>query len=313
MRNKSNPPAGGQVFHKSVLLHQILKFLNPEAGDLMIDATVGGAGHAKELTARGARVLGIDRDPEAIRNLERMNLPNMTLVRGNFADIGKIAQGAGFKKVRGIVFDLGVSSHQLETPERGFSFQAEGPLDMRMDPDLTIAASDIVNHFEERRLYEILKTFAQEKYSRRIARSICRARKVKPIETTTELASIIEAATRKWGPQNAKHFGVYKRGVFVRRIHPATKTFQALRIVVNSELLNLEEALPQTVDLLKVGGRLAIISFHSLEDGLVKRFLKKEAKLRVLTPKPIGPTKSEITENPRARSAKLRVAEKIQN
>lgn len=285
------------IFHKSVLLHEIIKFLNPKAGELVIDATVGGAGHTKGLIARGARVLGIDRDPEAISYLKNMNLPNITLVRGNFSNIGEIARDSGFKNVQGIVFDLGVSAHQLETPERGFSFQKDGPLDMRMDPDLQIQASDIVNHFEERRLYEILKTFAQQKYSRRIARSICSARKVKPIQTTGELAKIVE----KTQP----------RGVHGRRIHPATKTFQALRIVVNSELLNLEQALPQTVDLLTIGGRLAIVSFHSLEDGIVKRFLKKEAKLRVLSPKPIGPTEQEIRENPRARSARLRVAERI--
>lgn len=263
----------------------------------MIDATVGGGGHAKELSARGARVLGIDRDPEAISYLKNMNLPNITLVRGNFANIGEIARDSGFKNVQGIVFDLGVSAHQLETPQRGFSFTKDGPLDMRMDPDLQIRASDLVNHFEERRLYEILKTYGQEKYSRRIARSICSARKVKPIQTTGELARIVE----KTQP----------RGVHGRRIHPATKTFQALRIVVNSELLNLEQALPQTVDLLNIGGRLAIVSFHSLEDGIVKRFLKMEAKLRGLSPKPIGPTQQEIRENPRARSAKLRVAERI--
>lgn len=287
------------IFHKSVLLHETIKFLNPKAGDLVIDATVGGGGYSKELSTRGARILGIDRDPEAISYLKNMNLPNMTLVRGNFADIGKIAEESGFKNVQGIVFDLGVSAHQLETPERGFSFTKDGPLDMRMDPDLQITASDIVNNFEERRLYEILKTFAQEKYSRLIASSISSARKVKPIQTTGELARIVEKAQ--------------PRGIFGKRIHPATKTFQALRIVVNSELLNLEQALPQTVDLLTIGGRLAIVSFHSLEDGIVKRFLKKEAKLRGLTPKPIGPTEQELKQNPRARSAKLRAAERIRN
>lgn len=285
-----------RVFHKSVLLAEIVEFLKPKAGDLMIDATVGGAGHARELIARGAQVLAIDRDPEAIEYSKKMNLPNMTLIQGNFANIAKIAHGAGFGKVQGIIFDLGVSSHQLETPARGMSFTQEGPLDMRMDPTLAIRASDIVNNFEERRLNEILKTFAQEKYSRRIARAICSARKIKPIETTSELAKIIEEAK--------------PRGVD-GKIHPATKTFQALRIVVNSELLNLEQALPQTVDILAKGGRLAIISFHSLEDGIVKRFFKHQEKLGVLTPKPIGPTEFEVRQNPRTRSAKLRVAEKI--
>lgn len=287
------------VFHQSVLLAEILKYLNPKPGDLVIDATVGGGGHTKELAKRGARVLGIDRDPEAIEylNSKWKMYKNLTLVKGNFAQIDRIAKENGFGKVNGILFDLGVSSHQLDTPRRGFSFTKDGPLDMRMDPTLTIRASDIINNFEERRLHEIIQTYGQEKYSRRIARSICSARKMKPIETTSELANIIEKAVQ--------------RGVHGRRIHPATKTFQAIRIVVNSELLNLEEALPQTVDLLKQGGRLAIMSFHSLEDRQVKRFLKNEEKLRVLTPKPIGPTQEEINENPRARSSKLRVAERL--
>ena len=290
-----------KVFHKSVLLHEIIDFLNPKTGDPIIDATIGGGGHAKGLIERGARVLGIDRDPEAIIYLKNMNLPNLALARGNFAYIGKIGREFGFEKVQGIIFDLGVSSYQLETPQRGFSFQKDGPLDMRMDPTLQIRASDIINRFEERRLYEILKTYGQEKYSRRIARAICRSRKVKPIETTRDLAEIIEETVpRGVGGRNRK-----------TKIHPATQTFQALRIVVNSELLNLEEALPQTVDLLAIGGRLAIISFHSLEDGIVKRFFKQEVRFKVLTPKLIGPSQSEIIENPRSRSAKLRVAERI--
>lgn len=296
-RTREGVCARDVIFHKAVLLHQVIDFIRPQKGDYVIDATVGGGGHARELTRRGARVLGIDRDPEAIVYLKNMNLPNLTLVRGNFAHIAEIAKVAGFVKVEGILFDLGVSSHQLEKPQRGFSFQKDGPLDMRMDTDLTVRASDIVNNFEERRLDEILKTYAQEKFSRRIASFICSAREVKPIETTGQLASIVERAV--------------PRGVGGRRIHPATKTFQALRIVVNSELLNLEQALPQTADLLNLGGRLAIVSFHSLEDRIVKRFLKSQRSLRVLTPKPIGPDEDEIKNNPRSRSAKLRVAEKL--
>lgn len=289
------------IFHESVLLHEIIDFLNPKAGDLFIDATIGGGGHTKELIKQGAKVLGIDRDPEAIEHLKSMNLSKVTLVKGNFAQIGKIANLHGFKKVQGIIFDLGVSSHQLEKAERGFSFRKDGPLDMRMDPDLTIRAKDIVNHFDERRLYEIFKTYSQEKFSRRIAGAICSSRKIRPINTTGDLAGIIERAIPRG--VGGKHARI--------KIHPATKAFQALRIVVNSELLNLEEALPQTVDLIKTGGRLAIVSFHSLEDTIVKRFFKQEKRLKVLTLKPIGPQELEIRENPRARSAKLRVAERI--
>ena len=287
-------------YHISVLLQEIITFLNPQKGDLIIDATVGGGGHTEELIKRGARVLGIDRDQDAIEFLQRRNLTGLTVKRGNFAKLTEIAKSQGFEKVKGILFDLGVSSHQVDEPKRGFSFQKEGPLDMRMDTDLTVRAYDIVNNFEERRLNEILKTYGQEKFSWAISKAIASARKVKPIETTTELAQIIKNAV-------PKSF----RGVRKSRIHEATRTFQALRVVVNSELLNLEEALPQTTELLEKGGRLAVISFHSLEDGQVKRFFKQNEKLKVITPKPIGPKETETEENPRARSAKLRVAEKI--
>lgn len=197
----------------------------------------------------------------------------------------------------GVLFDLGVSSHQIETPQRGFSFSKVGPLDMRMDKSITVTAYDIVNHFDERRLNEIFKTYGQEKFSRSIARAVCSARQIEPINSTVRLAKVIEKAIPP--------------GVRKQKINPATKTFQAIRIVVNSELLNLQESLPQTTELLVSGGRLVIISFHSLEDGIVKRFLKSQGGLRVLTPKPIGPSQSEILDNPRARSAKLRAAEKI--
>ncbi|HSX18703.1 MAG TPA: 16S rRNA (cytosine(1402)-N(4))-methyltransferase RsmH [Candidatus Saccharimonadales bacterium] len=287
-------------YHKSVLLHEIIAFLNPQKGDLFIDATAGGGGHSEELAKRGARVLAIDRDQEAVDYLNSKNLTGLTVKRGNFAKLAEVAKEAGFKKAKGILFDLGVSSHQVDEARRGFSFQKEGPLDMRMDTDLTVRAYDIVNNFEERRLNEILKTYGQEKFSRAISKAVCSARQIKPIETTLELAQIIKNAV-------PKSF----RGVRKSRIHEATRTFQALRIVINSELLNLQDALPQTVETLDIGGRLAIISFHSLEDGIVKRFLKQEGKLKVLTPKPIGPSNEEIEQNPRARSAKLRVAEKI--
>lgn len=291
------------IYHISALLHEVISYLDPKPGDLTIDATIGGAGHTQELLKRGARVLGIDRDPEALDYVKSLNLgSNLILRQANFNRIGEIARENGFENVQGILLDLGVSSHQLDEPGRGFSFQKEGPLDMRMDPTLTLRAYDIVNHFEERRLHEILETYGQEKFSRLITRAICSARSMKPIETTKELAEIIKSAVPR---------GVSGKKKLSKNIHPATKTFQALRIIINSELLNLEETLPQTVDLLKVGGRLAVISFHSLEDAQVKRFFKQETRLKVITRKPIGPSQQEKQQNPRARSAKLRVAEKI--
>ena len=291
-------------YHRPVLLQKTIEFLDPARGKLFIDATVGGGGHAFELLKRGGKVLGIDRDPEAIKHIKKSQKlkaksQKLVLVCGNFSQIGEIAKSEGFSQLSGILFDLGVSSHQLEEARRGFSFIHEGPLDMRMDPNLNVRAFDLVNNFDKRRLNEIFKTYSQEELSWPIADDICRARQVKPIETTTELAGIVEA--------------VYKRHIKRKnkRIHPATKTFLALRIVVNSELLNLEDSLPQTVDLLEKGGRLVIVSYHSLEDKIVKRFFKREAKLEVLTQKPIGPENSEIEANLRARSAKLRVAQRI--
>ncbi len=291
-------------YHRPVLLQKTIEFLDPARGKLFIDATVGGGGHAFELLKRGGKVLGIDRDPEAIKHIKKSQKlkaksQKLVLVCGNFSQIGEIAKSEGFSQLSGILFDLGVSSHQLEEARRGFSFIHEGPLDMRMDPNLNVRAFDLVNNFDKRRLNEIFKTYSQEELSWPIADAICRARQVKTIETTTELAKIVEA--------------VYARHIKRKnkRIHPATKTFLALRIVVNSELLNLEDSLPQTVDLLEIGGRLVIVSYHSLEDGIVKRFFKQESRLKILTPKPIGPENSEIEANPRARSAKLRVAERI--
>ena len=292
--------------HTPVLLQKTVELLDPAPGKLFIDATCGFGGHTEELVKKGSKVLGIDRDPEVIRHLRkslgsRVKSKRLTLVQGNFADIGQIAREAGFGKVDGILFDLGVSSVQLENPQRGFSFTRDGPLDMRMDPALGLLARDIVNNFEKRRLYEIFKNYGQEKFARAIAGAICRARELKPIETTAELARVVQ--------------GVYKTGGVRKRdkakkLHPATKVFLALRIVVNSELLNLEKALPQTLELLNKKGRLVVISFHSLEDGIVKRFFKHQANLKVLIPKPIGPEKTEVLANPRSRSAKLRVAER---
>jgi len=284
-------------FHTSVLLNEAIGFLKPESGKSFIDATAGGGGHTQDLLKRGARVLALDRDPEAIEYLKQKKEENLTVEKGNFSHIYTIAQENGFKEVDGILFDLGVSSYQLESAQRGFSFQKDGPLDMRMEPELEVQASNIVNHFEKRRLNEIFKVFGQEKLSLAIAEAICSTRQIKLLETTKDLEKVV--------------YEVYRKKNVKTKLHPATKVFQALRIVVNSELLNLEEALPQTTRLLKKSGRLVIVSFHSLEDAIVKRFFKDCKELKTLTKLPIGPSILEIQRNPRSRSAKLRAAEKL--
>lgn len=287
--------------HVSVLKREAIKFLNVvKPGKLYIDATAGGGGHTEEILKLGGKVLAIDRDPEAIKHIKnQFKNCKLILAQGNFSNISQIAQSHGFTSVDGILFDLGLSSYQLEDAKRGFSFKKNGPLDMRMDPSLALSAKDIINNFEKRRLNEIFKTFADERLSRPIADAICSTRQIKPIDSTNELASIVQE--------------VYRKKRVKTKIDPATKVFMALRIIVNSELINLKEALPQADKLLKGGGRLVVISFHSLEDAIVKRFFKDAPNLKVLTKSPVGPTEEEIKRNPRARSARLRIAEKIIN
>lgn len=288
------------AYHKGVLASELLEYLQIKPGEKYIDATIGGGTHTEAILAKGGLVLGIDQDEDAIKFLKEKNLENLKLVSSNFEHIKKIAQEHGFTNVSGIIFDLGVSSHQLDEGSRGFSFLKEGKLDMRMDKRTKVTAADLINNLDKRRLNEIFQTYGQEKFSLAIAGAIRSARQIKPIQTTTELAEIVSEVYRK-------------SRVYDLKIHPATRVFQAIRIVVNSELLNLESSLPQTIELLGEHGRLAIISFHSLEDGTVKRFFKTESRLQIITKKPIGPTESEIRENPRSRSAKLRVAEKVSN
>lgn len=293
-----------KLFHKPVLLQEAINFLKIRPKEKYIDATVGGGGHSEAILKLGGRILGIDCDPEAILAARRYlssACPNTfwRLVRANFENLKEIAQKEGFENLGGILFDLGVSTYQLETPKRGFSFKQEGPLDMRMDPRLKVTAADLVNGLTENELYKLFKKFGEERYSRRIARAICRARRIAPITTCNQLVEIILRARPK-------------RGRF-DRTHPATRCFQALRIVVNDELENLKKALPQALELLKPGGRLVVISFHSLEDRIVKNFLRsaaEEGKLEILTKKPIRPTEEEIKANPKSRSAKLRAGEK---
>ena len=303
-----------EVFHQPVLLKEVLEFLEVEGGEKYIDATIGGGGHSLEILKRGGRVLGIDCDLEAItatgekiRGLDEWTSRKrgnslifqsstylLILHRGNFAHLKEIAQKHGFDQAAGILFDLGVSAYQLLTLERGFSFLSDAPLDMRMDRDLKVTAADLINGLRKEELYELFKKLGEEKFALGIARAIVRARSLKPIVTCSQLARIIVGAVPK------------RR----QKIHPATRCFQALRIAVNDELNNLKTALPQAVSLLRPGGRLVVISFHSLEDRIVKNFLKGRKDLQVLTKKPVRPTNKEIEKNLKSRSAKMRVGEK---
>lgn len=288
--------------HIPVLVKEVFYFLDVRPGRRFIDATVGGGGHTEAILKLGGEVLGIDVSPYALRLAEETlkEEKGFRLVQGNFAEIGKIAEGTGFKKVDAVLFDLGVASFELSDPALGLSFLEDEPLDMRLDPTLGVRASDLLNILPENELYKLFYQIAQEKYAWQIARAICVARSIAPFKTTGDLRKVIEDV-----------FGDRKR---VAGIHPATKVFMALRIAVNLELENLGRALPQALELLKTGGRLVVVSFHSGEDRIVKRFFKEEEKkgtVAVLTKKPVLPSREEIAQNPRARSAKLRAIEKI--
>lgn len=284
------------IYHIPALLKETIEGLQIKPGDKYIDATLGGAGHTKKIIELGAVVLGIDQDIDAIENAKQLNLKNLTLIQGNFAHLKEIAQSQNFYPVDGILFDLGVSTHQLETENRGFSFNTSAPLDMRMDQTLTVSAKDLVNGLNVSELSDLIYKLGEERFAKRIAREIVNYRKTRPIETCDELARIILKARQRSSQD---------------RTHPATRTFQALRIAVNDELNSLKDALPQAVDLLKPGGRIAVLSFHSLEDRIVKNYFKQDSKLKIITDKPITPSKEETLINPRARSAKLRLAEKV--
>jgi len=289
-------------FHTPVLLKEIIDNLRVEKGKKYIDATIGGGGHALEIVRRGGVVLGIDCDQEAIDYIKlKVKLKkDLILVKGNFRDIDKIAHSKGFEKAAGIIFDLGVSSHQLEVPERGFSFQKEGPLDMRMDKDLTVAARDLIQVLTKGELYELFSKLGEESNAWRISELIVSARKVKPIETTRDLALVVEKALgiKKGAKSDFARASVNK------------KIFQALRIAVNDEIDALKEALPKAVTLLEKQARLLVISFHSLEDRIVKRSFiafSQKGLGEIITKKPITPSLEEINRNVRGRSAKLRV------
>lgn len=308
-------------FHTSVMLREAVDSLNCRSGGIILDGTIGGGGHAYEILRRtdpDGILVGIDMDDDALRESQRKLEPfseRVILMQGNFADMKTILSGFNIKEVDGILLDLGVSSHQLETAKRGFSFSSDAPLDMRMNQRSGFSAYDLINTASERELEKIIRDYGEEYRARRIAAAISTQRKSAPIRTTRELAEIIVHAI----PHQAKR----------RRIHPATKTFQALRIAVNDELSNLHTSLSEGIDLLRKSGRFSVISFHSLEDRIVKNVFRssekgcvcppdfpvcscnRKKKLKVITKKPVTPSEAEINSNPRARSARLRTVERI--
>lgn len=310
--------------HQPVLYHEIIHALQPGRGSLFIDGTLGAGGHAAGLlqaSSPDGRLLGLDVDPQAL-SLARERLAvfgeRASIVQGSYTEMGQAAARLGWEAVDGILLDLGVSSMQLDTPERGFSFQSDAPLDMRFDPRSPVTAATLVNTLPEADLADILYLYGEEPKSRQVARAIIKAR---PVETTGQLAQVVLRAI----PAGSAH-GASRRN----RLHPATRTFQALRIAVNRELEAIEEVLPQAVSLLKVGGRLAVISFHSLEDRIIKQYLRRQSQdcicpprqpvctcghraiLIEITRRPVRPQEAEVDRNSRARSARLRVAEKIE-
>ncbi|MEM3609146.1 MAG: 16S rRNA (cytosine(1402)-N(4))-methyltransferase RsmH [Candidatus Bathyarchaeia archaeon] len=290
--------------HVPVLRKEVLDFLNPKADENFVDCTIGEGGHAFAILERilpNGKLLGIDWTRELIEGLKAKagNLnKNLILICDNFANLKSIVERHGFGQVSGVLFDLGLSSWHLEKSGRGFSFSRDEPLDMRFQGGIT--AQEVVNTWPQKELEKILKEYGEERFAKRIASEIVQSRKKEPITSTLQLVTIVERVVPYW----------YQK----RRIHPATKTFQALRIAVNDELNNLRRALPQAIEILKPGGRLVVISFHSLEDRIVKNFLRENARkglLKVLTKKPVKPSAEEVKFNSRSRSARLRAAVKI--
>ena len=309
--------------HLPVLVEEVMSMLAPAPGSLQIDATVGGGGHTErilEATNPDGRLLGLDADGAAIARVDGRLRPRfgerLVLRRANFRELRTVAPDAGFARVDGLLFDLGLSSFQLADAQRGFGFRAGGPLDMRFDTGRGVPASELLATLDSRELTALFKRYGEEPQAGRIARAIIAARPTAPIETAEDLAALIERVA----PGNPR---------IRRRIHPATRVFQALRIAVNTELDALAEGLAAAVDLLRPGGRLVVLSYHSLEDRIVKRFFAAERRgcvcppelpvcvcgrnprLRLVTRPSLTPTAAEIAANPRARSARLRAAERL--
>ncbi|MEA3486219.1 MAG: 16S rRNA (cytosine(1402)-N(4))-methyltransferase RsmH [Thermodesulfobacteriota bacterium] len=308
-------------FHEPVMLRETVDSLNCRPGGIYFDGTLGGGGHAYEILIRTAPdgiLVGVDRDSDALSEARRrlkIFKSRALIVKGNFADIRNILLELGIERVNGILLDLGVSSHQFDTADRGFVFSLDAPLDMRMDQGNGLTAFDIVNGFPEEKLKKIIKDYGEEMMPGRIVRAISERRKLSPIRTTGELAAIIAGAL----PGRLKK----------KRIHPATKTFQALRIAVNNELTNLHDAIEDGIDMLEKGGMFSVISFHSLEDRMVKSLFRswekgcicppdfpvcccdRKSKLKMPVRRAVMPEDAEIASNPRARSARLRTAVRI--
>ncbi len=291
--------------HIPVLLDKAVEYLNIRPDGIYVDATVGSGGHARAVLEkiRSGKLIGIDCDERAIRET-RKNLENhegkLLLVHENFLYLDKVLENLRIREIHGILFDVGMSSLQLEDSSRGFSFRLDGPLDMRMDTRSPLKASTIVNHYPQEKLEKIFKEFGEERNARKIARAIVRCRAARSIQTTLELSEII--------------LRVYPRKMRFAKIHPATKVFQALRIAVNHELEAMPDALSKATDFLKRGGRIVVISFHSLEDRIAKHFIaakQKERVLKSLVRKPVMADPKEVESNPRSRSAKLRAAVKL--
>lgn len=306
--------------HVSVLLNEVIEELKIKEDGIYVDCTLGGAGHSSEILKRlsqKGRLIGIDQDTDALKAASEKlkDYKNVTYVHNNFYNIKNILEDLNIEKVDGILMDLGVSSYQLDKPERGFSYMHDAPLDMRMNKDSKFSAFDVVNSYDEQKLYKVIKDYGEEKFAKRIAGFIVEKRKEGDIKSTLELVDVIKSAIparfRREGP------------------HPAKRTFQAIRIEVNKELEILNKAIEDGINKLNVSGRMCIITFHSLEDRIVKNKFKelkdpctcpkdmpicvcgKKPEIEIITRKPIEPSEEEVNDNPRSRSAKLRVAEKI--
>lgn len=307
----------GDSYHRPIMADEVVHFMQPAPGRIIFDGTLGGGGHSRLFLEKGAEVIATDRDPDAVLRARELLEPafaqRFTAIRANFADFGQILAEAGLNRgLDGIFVDLGVSSRQLENPGRGFSFLREGRLDMRLDPDAALDAEQVVNEWSESDLASTLSKYGEEPAAGPIARAIVRRREIKPIRLTTELAELVASVVRKKG-----------------RAHPATRTFQAIRIAVNDELGALERLLEATPQWLRPGGRLLVLTFHSLEDRVVKTFLKQHSAperdqpnwpaprpnpdyhFNLVLRKALAPSEKEVSANPRARSCKLRVAERV--
>jgi len=324
--SSSGPPSGnasrfkrerqrGNDYHLPVLLEEVTHYLAPKRDNLYLDATLGGGGHSEQLLRIGAKVIGLDQDPAAL-SFARARLgdyrDSFGAIQGNFRDFGDILETIGISGLDGVLLDLGISSRQVDDADRGFSFTKPGPLDMRMDPDAEVTAAELVNTCDEAELARVFYHYGEERASHKVARGIVARRTEKPFQCTTDLAQFVESL-------------IPRRG----KIHPATRVFQALRIAVNNELRALEEALAEVPRWLRPGGRLVVISFHSLEDRIVKSYLKRcsqaqldrpewpapkenpEHYFKLVMQKGLTPSPEEKKSNPRARSARLRVAERL--